>query len=62
MVHTFYLWRCADFTSKTALVLGLKDEAEKYAVLAEKTKKAFQNKFYDKEKVLMDLMAEIYLH
>jgi alpha-L-rhamnosidase len=50
MVHTFYLWRCADFTSKTARVLGYNDEAEKYADLALKTKKAFQNKFYDKEK------------
>lgn len=50
MVHTFYLWRCADFTSKTAQVLGYTDEAKKYADLAVKTKKAFQNKFYDKEK------------
>jgi len=50
LVHTFYLWRCADFTSKTAQALGYKDEAKKYADLAVKTKKAFQNKFYDKEK------------
>jgi alpha-L-rhamnosidase len=50
LVHTFYLWRCADITSKTALVLGFKDEAKKYAFLAKKTKKAFQNKYYDKEK------------
>jgi alpha-L-rhamnosidase len=50
LVHTFYLWRCADITSKTALVLGFKDEAKKYAILAKKTKKAFQNKYYDKEK------------
>jgi alpha-L-rhamnosidase len=50
MVHTFFLWRCADLTSKTAQVLGFADEATKYADLAEKTKKAFQNKFYDKEK------------
>jgi alpha-L-rhamnosidase len=50
LVHTFYLWRCADFTSKTADVLGFTEEAKKYAGLAEKTKKAFQNKFYDKGK------------
>jgi alpha-L-rhamnosidase len=50
LVHTFYLWRCADLTSKTALVLGHKDEAKKYASLAIKTKKAFQDKYYDKEK------------
>ena len=50
LVHTFYLWRCSDFTSKTANVLGYKDDAKKYADLAERTKKAFQSKFYDKEK------------
>jgi alpha-L-rhamnosidase len=50
LVHTFYLWRCADFTSRTAQVLGYKDEAKKYAGLAKKTKKSFQNKFYNKEK------------
>jgi alpha-L-rhamnosidase len=50
LVHTFYLWECADITSKTAGVLGNIAEAKKYAELAEKTKRAFQNKFYDKEK------------
>jgi len=50
LVHTFFLWRCADFTSKTAHVLGYETEAKEYAELAEKTKKAFQNKFYDAEK------------
>ncbi len=50
LVHTFYLWRCADFTSKTAGVLGYNDEAEEYSRLAERTKKAFQDKFYDKTK------------
>lgn len=50
MVHTFYLWRCADFTSKSAKVLGFKDEANEFAALAERTKLAFRNKFFDKEK------------
>lgn len=50
MVHTFYLWRCADLTAKTAEVLGKSGEAEKYAQLAEKTKRAFQKKFYNEEK------------
>jgi alpha-L-rhamnosidase len=50
MVHTFYLWRCADYTSKTATVLGYNEEAKEYADLAERTKKAFQKKFYNKEK------------
>src|SRR5690606_35650586 len=48
MVHTFYLWRCADLTAKTAEVLGKTKEARSYAQLAEKTRKAFQNKFYNK--------------
>jgi len=50
MVHTFYLWRCADFTAQTAQALGNTAEAEEYKKLAERTKKAFQNKYYDKEK------------
>jgi alpha-L-rhamnosidase len=47
MVHTFYLWRCADITSKTAQVLGNKAEAEKYRVVAEKTRAAFMEEFWD---------------
>ena len=50
MVHTFYLWRCADITSKTAKALGKNSEAEEYSKLAERTKAAFQNKYFDKEK------------
>ena len=50
MVHTFFLWRCADLTSKTAHVLGNTEEAKKYADLAEKTKRAFGNKFYNRKK------------
>lgn len=49
MVHTFYLWRCADFTSKTADVLGYESEAKEYAALAERTKQAFHRKFYDED-------------
>jgi alpha-L-rhamnosidase len=47
MVHTFYLWRCADLTSQTAKVLGKTEEASQYAALAEKTKTAFRKKFYN---------------
>ena len=50
MVHTFYLWRCADITAQAAKALGKQSEADEYKKLAEKTKTAFQNKFYDKEK------------
>jgi alpha-L-rhamnosidase len=47
MVHTFYLWRCADLTSKTAHVLGRNEDAEYYGKIAEKTRKAFLEKYYD---------------
>lgn len=50
MVHTFYLWRCADFTAQTAQTLGKTSEFEEYKKLAERTKAAFQKKYYDKEK------------
>lgn len=47
MVHTFYFWRCADFTAKAASALNKPDEAKFYASLAEKTKQAFHKKFFD---------------
>ncbi len=50
LVHTFYFWRCADLTSKTAQVLGKHEEARKYANLAEGTRKAFYKRFYNEEK------------
>ncbi len=50
MVHTFYLWRCADFTSKAAKALGIEAEADEYAAIAERTRQAFHAKFYDEEK------------
>lgn len=49
MVHTFYLWRCTDFTAQTAKALNKPDEAKKFETLAEKTKQAFQKKFYDEK-------------
>jgi alpha-L-rhamnosidase len=49
MVHTFYLWRCSDLTARTAKVLGKNSEQKEYSRLAEKTKNAFQTKFYDKK-------------
>ncbi len=50
MVHTFYLWRCADITSMTAKALGKNSEADEYSKLAERSKAAFQKKYFDKEK------------
>lgn len=50
MVHTFYLWRCADLTARSAKVLGNKAELDEYSSLAEKTRTAFMERFYDSEK------------
>lgn len=50
MVHTFFLWRCADLTSKAAKALGKTEDEISLSMLAEKTRLAFQNTFYDKEK------------
>ena len=50
MVHTFYLWRCADITSHAARVLGRNDDAKKYASLADQTRLSFWRRFYDGEK------------
>lgn len=49
MVHTFYLWRCTDITSKVASILGKGDEAVKYSDIAEKTRTAFMKRFYDEK-------------
>ena len=50
MVHTFYLWRCADYTARSARVLGRIKEADEFSSLAEKTRKAFLKKYFDEEK------------
>ena len=50
MVHTFFLWRCADYTARAAHALGnTKDEAT-YRALADRTAAAFHKRFYDAEK------------
>lgn len=50
LVHTFYFWRCADLTSRSAAALGKDKEAKEYAALAETTRKAFHSRFYDENK------------
>ncbi|MDO5569898.1 MAG: family 78 glycoside hydrolase catalytic domain [Bacteroidales bacterium] len=49
LVHTFFLWRCADYTSKSASIVGNNEEAAYYSKLADETKEAFHKKFYDVE-------------
>lgn len=50
LVHTYYMWRCADIMSKTAKVLGNFEDETIYMELAAKVKDAFHKKFYDAEK------------
>jgi len=50
MVHTFFLWRCADLTSMAAKALGKTDDENYYNLLAEKTRKAFHHKYFNNEK------------
>lgn len=47
MVHTFYLWRCADITAETAKILGRRDEASMYRDIADRTRAAFMEEFWD---------------
>jgi alpha-L-rhamnosidase len=50
MVHTFYLWRCADITASVAKILGKDEESKEFEELAERTRKAFHTEFYDPAK------------
>lgn len=50
LVHTFYMWRCMDFTARAAKALGKTDDEKKYNQMAEEVKQAFHKKFYDPEK------------
>ena len=49
LVHTFYLWRCADFTAKAARIMGLREDIEYYSTLADDVREAFNNKFYNED-------------
>ena len=50
MVHTFFFWRCADLTARSAKALNKPEESEIYASIADKTKKAFHKQFYNVKK------------
>ncbi len=50
LVHTFYLWRCADYTAKAAETIGNVTDFRYYSELAKRVKGAFHRKFYDREK------------
>ena len=50
MVHTFFLWRCSDISADAAKVLGHEQDQIFFSELAERTRIAFQVRFFDNEK------------
>jgi len=50
LVHTYYLWKCTDYTARAARALGKTEDAQKYEAQAEEVKAAFHRHFYDAEK------------
>lgn len=50
LVHTFYLWRCADIAASVANILGDDEAGKFYSRLTDRTAKAFHNRFYDPAK------------
>lgn len=49
LVHTWYLWRCADNVAKAAKALGNAADEKYYSELAADVASAFHNVFYDAE-------------
>ena len=47
IVHTFYLWLCAENTALAAQTLGESGDYAKYHEIAEQTKAAFHKKYYN---------------
>ena len=49
LVHTFFLWRCADFTARAAQALNRQDDRLYFSNIANDVNDAFHKKFYDAE-------------
>ncbi len=49
LVHTFYLWRCLDYTAKAARALGHGDDEAFYGRKAAEVADAFHKRFYNPE-------------
>jgi len=47
LVHTFYLWQCADITARAAAVLGRESDHLTYRDMADDIRKAFHKRYYD---------------
>lgn len=50
LVHTWYLWRCADYTAKAASALGRKETESEFRKIADDTWTAFHRRFWDPAK------------
>jgi len=50
LVHTWYSWRCADYTAKAALALGRTDDAARYGKIRDEIASAFNESFWDESK------------
>lgn len=49
LVHTYYLWKCADYAAKAAHTLGFSPDEKKYATFRDDVATAFHKKFYNRE-------------
>lgn len=49
LVHTFFLWQCADIAARTAGILGREDDAAALGAVRDRTAEAFHRAFYDPE-------------
>lgn len=49
LVHTYFLWKCANFVASAAKTIGKGEEARKYAALAAEVREAFHKVFYNPE-------------
>lgn len=47
LVHTFYLWMCADITSRAASAVVNDEDCMRYGEIARNVHNAFHNKFYN---------------
>ena len=49
LIHTFFLWHCADITASVATLLGHTAEQAEFSALRDRTAEAFHRAFYDSE-------------
>ena len=61
LVHTFFMWMCLDYTARAAQALGKTEEASRYSSLADRIRRAFHRRFYDKaNKTYGDYGSNVY--